>query len=225
MVGEAPTCDRSPRMSLLEAPPLSLLDRYTASRALTERLDAPLSAEDQTAQSMPDASPTKWHRAHTTWFYEEFVLGRDYTPYDATFRYLFNSYYEAVGPRHPRPERGLVTRPGVEEVTRFREHVDRAVRALLDHDPATAVLSLVELGINHEQQHQELLVMDAKHLLSRHAFGPAMIERGPEDNPPSSPLTFRGVAGGIHDIGAADGFAFDNEGPRHQVLLQDFEIA
>ncbi|MCW2671871.1 MAG: hypothetical protein JWP14_460 [Frankiales bacterium] len=204
----------------------TLTDRFVDSRALTEALAAPLSAEDQTAQSMPDASPTKWHRAHTTWFYEEFVLGsRHYEPYDASFRFLFNSYYEAVGPRHPRPERGLVTRPGVEEVGRYRRHVNAAVEALLAMDPADAVLALIELGINHEQQHQELLVMDVKHLLSRHAFGPSFITRGEEDNPPSVPLTFRGVAGGLHEIGAAHGFAFDNEGPRHQVFLPDFEIA
>ncbi len=204
----------------------SLTDRFTASRALTEALAAPLSPEDQTAQSMPDASPTKWHRAHTTWFYEEFVLAeKDYEPYDASFRFLFNSYYEAVGPRHPRPERGLVTRPGVEEVGRYRRHVNDAVEALLAMDPSDAVLTLVELGINHEQQHQELLVMDIKHLLSRHAFGPAVIDRPAEDNPPPAPVSFRGVAGGIHEIGATSGFSFDNEGPRHQVLLQDFEIA
>ena len=204
----------------------TLTDRFVESRALTEALAAPLSAEDQTAQSMPDASPTKWHRAHTTWFYEEFVLGsRDYEPYDASFRFLFNSYYEAVGPRHPRPERGLVTRPGVEEVGRYRRHVNAAVEALLAMDPADAVLAIIELGINHEQQHQELLVMDIKHLLSRHAFGPAFIARGEEDNPPSEPHSFRGVAGGVHEIGATQGFAFDNEGPRHRVFLEDFEIA
>jgi len=204
----------------------SLVERFAQTRALTEQLAAPLSAEDQTAQSMPDASPTKWHRAHTTWFFEEFVLAsRSYEPYDASFRFLFNSYYEAVGPRHPRPERGLVTRPGIAEVGAYRQHVDRAVRALLELDPADAVLTLLELGINHEQQHQELLVMDVKHLLSRHAFGPAYISRPAEDNPASVPLAFRGVAGGIKDVGADRGFSFDNEGPRHQVLLPDFEIA
>jgi ergothioneine biosynthesis protein EgtB len=213
-------------MSLLEARPVSLTELFTASRALTERLAAFLSAEDQTAQSMPDASPTKWHRAHTTWFYEEFVLGKDYEPYDGTFRYLFNSYYEAVGPRHPRPERGLVTRPGVAEVTAYRVHVERAVTALLDHDPATALRELVELGVNHEQQHQELLVMDAKHLLSRHAFGPKLIERPLEDDPDPVPLTWRHVRGGLQQVGHdGDGFAFDNETPRHTVHLEDFSIA
>jgi ergothioneine biosynthesis protein EgtB len=214
-------------MSVAGTTTVSLTDRFTASRALTEQLAAPLSAEDQTAQSMPDASPTKWHRAHTSWFYEEFVLGsRDDEPYDASFRYLFNSYYEAVGPRHPRPERGSVTRPGAAEVGRYRKHVDAAVEALLAGDPAAALLTLVELGINHEQQHQELLVMDAKHLLSRHAFGPAMITRPAEQDVASAPLRWRGVDGGLHPIGHDGvGFAFDNEGPRHPVFLPDFEIA
>ncbi len=207
--------------------PTSLPERFAASRHLTELLAAPLSPEDQTAQSMPDASPTKWHRAHTTWFYEEFVLGEGaYEPYDATFRYLFNSYYEAVGPRHPRPERGLVTRPGAAEVGRYRAHVDEAVCALLAAGPAPELLERVELGVNHEQQHQELVVMDAKHLLSRHAFGPAMIERPEEPDPDPVPLGWRGVAGGVHEIGHDGvGFAYDNEGPRHRVFLEDLEIA
>jgi ergothioneine biosynthesis protein EgtB len=147
-------------------------------------------------------------------------------PYDDTFRYLFNSYYEAVGPRHPRPERGLVPRPGAEEVGRYRRHVDGEVQALLADGPGEHVATLVELGVNHEQQHQELLVMDAKHLLSRHAFGPVMVERPQEEDVASPPLTWRGVAGGVHEIGhGGSGFAYDNEGPRHSVLLQDLEIA
>jgi ergothioneine biosynthesis protein EgtB len=215
-------------MSLLEARATAVTERFAASRALTERLASFLSPEDQTAQSMPDASPTKWHRAHTTWFYEEFVLPSDrgYEPYDATFRYLFNSYYEAVGPRHPRPERGLVTRPGTAEVSAYRMHVERAVTALLDHDPAAALRELVELGINHEQQHQELLVMDAKHLLSRHAFGPKMIERQPEDDPDPRPLGWRQVTGGLRHVGhEGPGFCFDNETPRHTVHVDEFWIA
>ncbi len=219
------------RMAPVETPTLTLTEQFRASRALTEQLAAPLSAEDQTAQSMPDTSPTKWHRAHTSWFYEEFVLASpDYEPYDGTFRYLFNSYYETVGPRHPRPERGLVTRPGAQEVGRYREHVDAAVEQLLARGATESATQLVELGIHHEQQHQELLVMDAKHLLSRHAFGPAMISRPTESDAPSAALTWRSVAGGLHDIGHdgghdVNGFAFDNEGPQHEVFLQDFEIA
>lgn len=210
----------------------TLVDRFTDVRALTEVLAAPLSAEDQTAQSMPDASPTKWHRAHTSWFFEEFVLGSSYEPYDGTFRYLFNSYYEAVGPRHPRPERGLVTRPGIEDIRRYRVHVDAAVHALVATGLSEQAAELLLLGTHHEQQHQELLVMDAKHLLSRHAFGPAIISRPAEDDVTSTPLRWRAVDGGLHLIGHdADAarhdsdFAFDNEGPQHRVLVEDFEIA
>lgn len=204
-----------------------LLERFLATRALTDALAAPLSPEDQTAQSMPDASPTKWHRAHTSWFHEEFVLtDPGYAAYDESFRYLFNSYYEAVGPRHPRPERGLVTRPGAAEVGRYRDHVTHAVVELLTRGATAQQHELVELGIHHEQQHQELLVMDAKHLLSRHAFGPAILERPAETDVASAPLTWRGIEGGVHEIGHdGDEFAFDNEGPRHRVFLEDLEIA
>ncbi|MGZ6791561.1 MAG: ergothioneine biosynthesis protein EgtB [Mycobacteriales bacterium] len=204
----------------------TVLDRYDEVRALTELLAAPLSAEDQTAQSMPDASPVKWHRAHTTWFFEEFVLDQGYEPFDPTYRYLFNSYYEAVGPRHPRPERGLVTRPGVEEVGRYREHVDAAVHRLFQDGASARAEELALLGTHHEQQHQELLVMDVKHLLSRHAFGPALLERPADEDVPSAPLRWRAIEGGLHEVGHdGDGFAFDNEGPRHRVWLEPFEIA
>jgi len=153
--------------------------RFRDVRATTDLLAALLSAEDQTAQSMPDASPTKWHRAHTSWFFEEFLLepAGGYDVYDATFRYLFNSYYEAVGPRHPRPHRGLMTRPSAAEVGRYRAHVDAAVERLLQAGRADE--DVLVLGLNHEQQHQELLVMDAKHLLSRHPFGRALVDRRP----------------------------------------------
>ena len=200
-----------------------------AVRDLTERLAAPLSAEDQTAQSMTDASPTKWHRAHTSWFFEEFVLGPagDYRVFDPSYRYLFNSYYEAVGPRHPRPHRGLVTRPGITEIARYRIYVqEELVRRLSAGSLDDRGLDLVELGCHHEQQHQELLLMDAKHLLAGHPFNPVYIDRSIEPDVPSTPLTWRCVDGGLVDIGhAGDGFAFDNEGPRHTVLLQPFEIA
>src|SRR4051812_26478245 len=150
------------------------IDAFRRVRQETERRTAPLSAEDQTVQSMPDASPTKWHRAHTSWFFEEFLLepAGGYAVFDPTFRFLFNSYYEAVGPRQPRPQRGLVTRPSVAEVGRFRRHVDAAVGDLIDRGLSDAAAAVLELGLNHEQQHQELLVMDALHLLSCHPFGP-----------------------------------------------------
>src|SRR5687768_1457662 len=147
--------------------------RYQDVRDLTERLAAPLSAEDQTVQSMPDVSPTKWHRAHTTWFFEEFVLGPDHPVYDEHFGYLFNSYYEAVGPRHARAERGLITRPGVAAVGTYRDHVDMAVRELLAGPVDARTSQLVELGLHHEQQHQELLVMDIQHVLSCNPLLPA----------------------------------------------------
>jgi ergothioneine biosynthesis protein EgtB len=214
-------------VTLAARPTTNLLDAFRDVRAATDLLTRPLSPEDQTAQSMPDASPTKWHRAHTSWFFEEFVLepAGGYEVYDGSFRYLFNSYYEAVGPRHPRPQRGLVTRPSVDEVGRYRAYVDAAVaRALRDgRAPEDAVV----LGLNHEQQHQELLVMDAKHLLSCHPFGPAMVDRPDDDDPDPLPLTWRDVPGGLAQVGHDvddPSFAYDNEGPRHTVWLEPFAI-
>lgn len=206
-------------------------DRFTQVRALTDRLSASLSPEDQTPQSMTEASPAKWHRAHVSWFFEEFILRRDprYAVYDENFRYLFNSYYEAVGERHPRPDRGLVTRPGAQDITRYREHVDAAMvdvleRGALDED----ALDLLELGCNHEQQHQELLLMDIKHLFSTvpGTPGPVYVDRVLDAAGDRAPLTWRPVSGGVVEIGATDtGFSYDNEGPRHRVFLSDFEIA
>jgi len=222
------TMDTTARTTPIREVDLGDQAAFTDSRALTETLAAPLAPEDQTAQSMPDASPTKWHRAHTTWFYEEFLLGPTggYQAFDDRFRYLFNSYYEGVGPRHPRAQRGLVTRPGTGEITRYREHVEDAVSLLLSSGLDDEGAAVLLLGRHHEQQHQELLVMDAKHLLGLHPFGPAYIGRATD--PGRSPVaqTWRAVEGGIVGIGHdGDGFAFDNEGPRHDVLLQPFGIA
>jgi len=196
-------------------------------RALTETLAAPLSAEDQTVQSIPDASPTKWHRAHTSWFFEEFLLGpAGRAPYDPSFGYLFNSYYEAVGPRHPRPQRGLVTRPGAEEVGRYRAHVGAALDDLLEAGLDDAQIEVVVLGMNHEQQHQELLVMDAKHLLGGQPFGQAYASRPLDPPVPSPALIWRPVEGGLVEVGHdGDGFAYDNEAPAHRVWLEPFEVA
>ena len=212
--------------------------RYQAVRGLTEELAAPLSAEDQTIQSMPDASPTKWHRGHTSWFFETFVLGpwtARYEPFDPTFRFLFNSYYEAVGDRHERAARGLLSRPGVDEIARYRGFVDDAMARALSAALEPEVAALVELGMQHEQQHQELLVMDIKHVLSQHPFGPAYGAGSARSTVGSSDVSAPRVGwleheGGVVEIGHSDGgdwvgFAFDNESPRHRVLLEPFALA
>ncbi|MCO5167131.1 MAG: ergothioneine biosynthesis protein EgtB [Planctomycetes bacterium] len=214
-----------------DAPPAAaLLEGLRTVRGLTEALARPLSAEDQQAQSMPDASPTKWHLAHTTWFFERLVLvdHAGATPFDARFDVLFNSYYEALGPRHPRPRRGLLTRPSLDVVLRWRAHVDAALGDLLARDalPPRA-RALVELGLHHEQQHQELLLTDAKHLLAQSPLAPAYApaRRDPPADPP--PLAWHAHPGGAVEVGAParGGFSFDNERPRHAVLLRPFRLA
>ncbi len=214
------------------APPASgLLDRYRAVRDLTERLAAPLSPEDQTVQSMPDVSPTKWHRAHTTWFFETFLLiGHldGYEPVDATYGYLFNSYYEHVGSRHPRPRRGMIARPGVAEIALYRRRVDEAMEELLTRvvPERPDLADLVELGLHHEQQHQELLLMDIAHVLSVNPFHPVYDERPAPPPGRPDPMGWVEHPGGIVGVGhQGRGFAFDNEGPRHEVLLQPFALA
>lgn len=215
-------------------PPTPDLEGYWRVRRLTEELAAPLSAEDQTVQSMPEVSPTKWHRAHTTWFWEQFLLLTSlpgYEAHDRRYLYLFNSYYEGVGPRHARAERGLVSRPGVAEVAAYRRVVDEAMADLLVSDPPANVRSLVELGLHHEQQHQELLLMDIKHVLAANPLRPAYLpaERRPSRPAaagPALPLRFIDYAGGLVEVGAdADGFSFDNERPRHRVWLEPFALA
>jgi hypothetical protein len=155
--------------------PSDLLAAYTDVRATTERLAAPLSAEDQTVQSMPDVSPTKWHRAHVTWFFETFILGPNdssYRPFHDDYAYIFNSYYEALGERHPRSERGLISRPGIHEIAQYRSSVDAAMSSFLANTLDASVCELVTLGLHHEQQHQELLLMDIQHVLSRNPLKP-----------------------------------------------------
>ncbi len=217
-----------------EIEPAEATARYCGVRTLTEAIAEPLSAEDQTAQSMPDVSPTKWHRAHVTWFFEEFVLTPNlfgYEPFHPSFRYLFNSYYDAVGDRHPRSERGVVTRPGVLEVGAYRRHVDEAMIDLLRSGPDEDVLSLVELGLHHEQQHQELVLMDIKHVLSCNVLDPRYRPADVAVNPAfdvatDRPLTWHEHAGGPVELGyAGEGFAFDNEGPRHRRYLEPFALA
>ena len=203
--------------------------RYEAVRSLTEQLAAPLSPEDQTVQSMPDVSPTKWHRAHTSWFFETFVLVPHrvgYRTLDSAYGFLFNSYYEGVGARHPRPERGLLSRPGAAEITRYRDHVDEAMDRLLDAAADESVASLVELGIHHEQQHQELLLMDIKHVLWCNPTLPAyrLLEEGTPSAARST--TWTAHPGGVCEIGhRGDGFGFDNEFPRHRVYLEPFALS
>lgn len=213
--------------SLMLAVPAHDLPRFLGVRSRTEELAAPLSAEDQTVQSMPDASPTKWHLAHTTWFFETFVLrpyASGYRVCDPRYEYLFNSYYEAVGPRHPRPQRGLITRPGVEEVLAYRRHVTAAMVDFLETDRAAG--ELVELGLHHEQQHQELILMDIKHALSMNPVRPAYRAARPGLTPAASALSWREFEGGLVESGHdGRGFAFDNEGPRHRSWLDAFALA
>lgn len=193
-------------------------------RARTLALVEGLSPEDMVVQSMPDASPAKWHLAHTTWFFEQFVLvPHGVPPFRPGWDYLFNSYYEAVGPRHPRPSRGLLTRPPVAEVLQWRAHVDGQLALLLADDPASAVLDLVCLGLHHEQQHQELLLTDIKHLLAQHPL-PALAPAAPRG--PVPPLGWHDHPGGLMEVGfRGGGFSYDNEGPRHHVWLAPFQIA
>ncbi len=214
---------------LMTAGDLTITDRFVATRSLTESLASPLSAEDQTVQSMPDVSPTKWHRAHTTWFFETFLLipGLDgYRPFHPDFGYLFNSYYEGVGAGYPRNDRGLVSRPGVEEIGEYRAFVDLAMTELLDSPRGEPSAALVELGIQHEQQHQELLLMDIKHVLSRNPLQPAYdAVRMPKPTAASAP-TWTEYPAGMHEIGyVGRGFCFDNELPRHRAYLGGFAIA
>jgi len=206
-----------------------LASRYDSVRTFTEQLAEPLSAEDQTVQTMPDVSPTKWHRAHTTWFFETFVLGQHRPGYecvDPAYAFLFNSYYETVGPRHPRPERGVLSRPGIAEIAHYRAVVDDAMGELLDGDLGDDVAGLIELGLHHEQQHQELLLMDIKHVL-----GASPLYPGYRPVPPAAPLTpvsrrWIEHPGGVAAVGHEDEtFAFDNETPRHDVLLAPFAVA
>lgn len=208
----------------------ALAERYRAVRALTQALAAPLSDADATVQSMPDASPAKWHLAHVSWFFETFVL-RDhvegYRPFDDRFAYLFNSYYEAEGPRHARPMRGMLTRPSLNEVRAYRAHVDAALLAAMPHLPEAAC-TLVTLGLQHEQQHQELLLTDLQHLFSLNPIAPALFDApGAMPAPVPGPLHWIEGREGLVEIGddGKGGFAFDCEGPRHKVFLRPHALA
>jgi ergothioneine biosynthesis protein EgtB len=214
-----PTLDATERVALH--------DHYRRVRRRSDDLAAPLSEEDQVVQSMADVSPTKWHRAHTTWFFETFLLTPNverYAPFDPAFAYLFNSYYEAIGPRHPRPQRGLLSRPSVAEVGRYRAHVDDAMHDFIEECDGDAA-ALVVLGLHHEQQHQELLLMDIKHVLHCNPIDP-VYAIDPHTPGSTQPVHFVDVHGGNVDVGHGGlGFSFDNEGPRHVTHVEAMRIA
>jgi ergothioneine biosynthesis protein EgtB len=225
---------RASQESAQTGTPVDLEAAYRVVRGTSERLAAPLQPEDMVVQSMPDASPTKWHLAHTSWFFETFVLAAagiapDHHP---AFAYLFNSYYNAVGPRSPRPSRGLMTRPTVAEVRAYRAAVDEAMLAWLRDGGAAGPLGAVaELGLHHEQQHQELLLTDIKHAFAQNPLLPPYIgEPGAQataKGPSAASTTWIALPGGLHEVGAepSAGFAFDNEGPRHRVWLEPYRLA
>ncbi len=209
----------------------SLHDWLMETRALSSELARPLSDEDQVVQANDDASPTKWHLAHTTWFFEAFVLTRflqAYRVYDESFEYCFNSYYESVGPRHPRRMRGLLTRPSAADVRAYREHVDQALDRLCASGglPPEAA-ALIELGINHEQQHQELLLTDILSLFAGEPLKPVYAAADPALRAAApAPLEWIAFQGGVVPMGHdGDGFAYDNEGPRHDQLVRPFTLA
>ena len=208
-----------------------LAERYREVRRATECLCEPLVTEDYVVQSMPDASPTRWHLAHTTWFFETFVLKPtmpDYKPVDSLFEYLFNSYYNTVGDQFPRPQRGLLTRPTVDDVKRYRAHVDRHVLELLESERLGVEVptAVITVGLHHEQQHQELMLTDLKHLFSRNPLHPVYREVGQLPVSGTQPLTWHEQAEDLVEIGFhGGGFAYDNECPRHRVFVEAFELA
>jgi ergothioneine biosynthesis protein EgtB len=209
---------------------VTLAERYRAVREATIALAAPLAAEDQVVQSMPDASPTKWHLAHTTWFFETMVLGRfdpSHRPVDERYAFLFNSYYESLGERQPRPRRGLITRPTLDEVRAYRRAVDESMDRFLRSDQAPEALGRIELGLHHEQQHQELILTDIHHALWCNPLRPAYAE-APADGPRTGPGSpgWIGFDEGVVEIGHdGRGFAFDNEAPRHRAFVEAYALA
>jgi ergothioneine biosynthesis protein EgtB len=238
-VALVPVFSHSPKMNPTAAKPSThgsdLRDRwsrdYRSVRAETEKRAAPLSPEDQVVQSMPDASPTKWHRAHTTWFFEQFLVrthDAQYRHFDERFGYLFNSYYVAVGPRHARPQRGLLTRPGIDEIVAYRAHVDAAVEKLIgagDENTLQQIIPVVEMGLHHEQQHQELILTDILHAFAQNPIHPAYDEKWPMPQSQPNSAGFAEVASGIHSVGHdEEGFCFDNECPQHRVFLQPARV-
>jgi len=208
-----------------------LNNQFAHVRGGSVDLASDLSDGDATAQSMDDASPAKWHLAHTTWFFETFVLkqhGAGYAVFDEDYNFLFNSYYDAIGARHPRPQRGLLTRPGLAEILDYRAYVDEAMGRMLEKESPKSVIDLIVLGLHHEQQHQELLLTDILHLFARNPLNPAFrspepLEVGLDEKPDNSWCSYDG---GLVEIGfEGDGFAFDCEGPKHQTMLRPYKMA
>jgi len=209
----------------------SLVGSFEAVRAATDRFSLRFSAEDQNLQSMPNASPLKWHRAHTSWFFETFLLkpfAKDYRSPDETYEYLFNSYYNGIGKQYPRAQRGLISRPDTEAINRYRAHVDQSMKALISRaDPKllSELMPLILLGLNHEQQHQELMVTDLKHGLSFNPAHPAWAEPL-QASAAATELLWTEFEGGLKTLGhEGQSFHFDNETPRHPVMLQPFALA
>ena len=221
-------CHSFGRPSVEERPP-GLAADYHRVRQFSETLAETLEPEDMVVQTMPDVSPAKWHLAHTTWFFETFVLKAraDYEAFDGRFEYLFNSYYNAVGDQFPRVHRGTLSRPTVSEVSEYRAHVDAAMAEAFDEGLSADETATVEVGLHHEQQHQELLVTDIKHVLSVNPLLPVYRERDPEPPPtPAGPLSWTAFDGGLREVGHdGEGFAYDNESPRHEQLIRPFELA
>jgi ergothioneine biosynthesis protein EgtB len=211
-------------------PAEDLAGRFQEVRGGSLELARPLSPEDCALQSMPDASPVKWHLAHTSWFFETFVLEQalpGYRPFHESFRVLYNSYYNAVGEQHPRPDRGLISRPSLAEIGSYRAHVDEAMSTLLGRPEGIGAAGpVVELGLHHEQQHQELILMDVKHLLSRNPLRPAYRPAAPQTDPGGTgPLLWHAYEEGVRWIGhRREGFSFDNERPRHRQFVSAFEL-
>ncbi|WP_417849915.1 ergothioneine biosynthesis protein EgtB [Thalassoglobus sp.] len=207
-----------------------LIEHLLDVRTFSETITNPLEQEDFVIQSMPDVSPAKWHLAHTTWFFETFVLETavpDYQPFHPQFRFLFNSYYNAVGDRHPRAHRGMLSRPTIDEVRKYRTYVNHALGKLNVEELSGEIRSIIEIGIHHEQQHQELMLTDIKHVLSINPLRPAYrSDLTLAENSDRQALSWSDFEGGIHQVGhAGDKFHFDNEAPRHEVLLRDFQLA
>jgi ergothioneine biosynthesis protein EgtB len=212
--------------------PDTAVTRFRAVRRMSEDLARPLLPEDMVIQSMPDVSPTKWHLAHTSWFFETFLLLpflSGYRAFDPAYAHLFNSYYEAVGTRHPRPSRGLLSRPGIAEISAYRQHVTGAMEKLIAGESEKLwreIAPLIELGLNHEEQHQELILMDIKHVFAQNPLKPVYRAENRTKPREAKAPDWIGFPGGLIEIGhAGSGFAFDNESPRHKIWLEPFRMS